>query len=147
VGAVDEGEEMLDRAMHAAVGHEAEEMQATASLLRFENDVPDDEVLGQRPVVHREVDPRDVHHGDASGAEVQVPDLAVAHLPGRQPDVRAARSDDAVRVAGLERVERRRLREAHRVVAPVGALTESVQDHQDERAGWRRAGRTHAARR
>ena len=56
--------------------------------------------------MHGVVDARDVHHRDAPGAEVQVPDLAVAHLSRRQPDVGAARADERVRVLREERVKR-----------------------------------------
>jgi hypothetical protein len=85
--------------------------------------------------VHRVVDARDVHHRDAAGAEVEVTDLAVAHLPRRQAHVGAARADEPVRVLRVQRGEPRGLGEADRVVGGLGALAEAVEDHEDHGTG------------
>ena len=69
---------------------------------------------------------RDVHHRDATGAQIQMADLAVAHLTGRQPDVEAARADE--RRAGTffeERGERGRAREPNGVVGALLAVRRS----------------------
>ena len=50
-------------------------------------------------VAERVVDPRQVHPDHPPGADVGVPDLGVAHLPDRQPDVRAVRRERRVRAA------------------------------------------------
>ena len=42
--------------------------------------------LEEGAVRDRRIDPRQVLEDRTPGAEVQVPDLRVAHLPGRQPD-------------------------------------------------------------
>ena len=55
-------------------------------------------VLGQRAVLDRGVDPREVLRHDRAGAEVEVADLGVAHLPGREPDGLALRGQRGVRV-------------------------------------------------
>jgi hypothetical protein len=61
-----------------------------------------------------------------------VTDLAVAHLPRRQTDVRPARANESVRVAGEERAPNGRLRELDRIRVALGALAETVQDHEHE---------------
>ena len=134
VRAVDEREEVHERAVNAAVRKQAEQVQAPALLLGVANDRRDDGVLRERAVVHGVVDARDVHHRDAARAEIEVADLAVAHLPGGEPDVRPARADEAVRVASVERVEARRLGEPNGVVGSLGALAEAVEDDEHERA-------------
>ena len=47
-------------------------------------------------VLNHQLDARDVHVHDATGANVEVSDLAVAHLPIGQSDERAAGLDQGV---------------------------------------------------
>ena len=72
--------------VHAAVGDEPDQVHALgASLQRRLQHL----VLGQRAVLDRRVDAREVLRDDRAGAEVEVADLGVAHLPLGQPDALA----------------------------------------------------------
>ncbi len=104
---VDQPEQVHERRVDAAVAHEAEEVQAAMRLLRLGHDVDDHAVPGEGAGVNLVVDLRDVHHRDAAGAQIHVPNLAVAHLARGQAHVGAARSDDAAGVAREDRGERR----------------------------------------
>ena len=98
--AVDEREEVLERAVHPAVRDEAEEVQPAAASpwpRRWRRRSP-----GSSPSVPSATatSMREMSiMRDAPGAEVQVADLAVAHLPGRKADVGAAGADERVRIA------------------------------------------------
>ena len=73
--------------VHAAVGDEPDEVDALGAGERGAQDL----VLGQRAVGDRLVDAREVLLDDGARAEVEVADLAVAHLPVGQADRAAAR--------------------------------------------------------
>ncbi len=134
VGGVDEREEVAQRRVHAAVRDEAEEVEAAAALRGELEGAGDDRVVAQRVVGHGDVDARDVHHRDAARAEVEVPDLAVAHLPDGQADVGPAGPDERVRPGG-QRGEVRRGGEPDRVGVALRAFSIAVEDAEDERAG------------
>src|SRR5579872_1826658 len=55
-------------------------------------------VLEQIAVLDHQIDARDVHMHDAARADVQMPDLAVPHLPLREADERPAGVDERVRI-------------------------------------------------
>ena len=92
-----------------------------------------DLVLGQRAVGDRLVDAREVLLDDGARAEVQMADLAVAHLPVRQADRAAARDERRVRIARPEVVEHRGLGERDGVPRAVGGETPAVEDDEDRR--------------
>ena len=70
---------------------------------------------------------------DAARAEVGVPHLGVAHLPGRQPDGLARGFERAVGIPGQQALERRRLREGDGVLVALGADAPAVEDDECER--------------
>ena len=127
--------------MDPAVAHEAEQVQAAPRRGRALREPVHDRVLAQGARLDLGVDAGDVHERDAPGAEVQVPDLAVAHLAGGQAHVGAARADEAVRVHGKDGVEGRGSRQTDGVVLALRPLAESVED--DENHGARSRGRGH----
>ena len=128
---------MLERAVDPAVGDEAEEVQPSARVLGGLQRCRDHGVFQEGSVDDRVVDARDVHHRDPSGAEVQVADFAISHLPDGETDVRTAGADEAVRELRVQGIERRRLRQADGVVGALRALAEAIENDEDQRAGDR----------
>ena len=67
--------------------------------------LPQHRIRRHRPIGRRGVDPRQVLHHDAAGAEVQMPDLGVAHLPVGKPHGQPGRGQGGRRIPLPERVE------------------------------------------
>ena len=76
-------------------------------------------------------DTHDVLRHDAARTEVQVTDLAVAHLPVREPDVVARGADQRPRILCVEAIERRRAGQADGVPGLLRTLAVAVEDHED----------------
>src|ERR1700693_6074296 len=79
------------------------------------------------------IDPRSVHADYASRADVQMPDLAVAHLPRLQTDVLAGRFDERVGILLVPLIEMRRVSKSDRVTFSLGGITKPVENYQDTR--------------
>jgi predicted exporter len=94
LGHFQEREQMLDVRVHAAVAKETEEVQlALAAALH--------RLLEQRNILQllvgdEQINARHVHVDDAAGADVEMADFAVAHLPFRQADERPGSVDQRV---------------------------------------------------
>ena len=76
---------------------------------------------------------RQVHPDDPAGADVGVPDLGVAHLPGRQPDVRPMRRQLRVRARRPDPVEVRRPRQRDGVALARRAQAPAIENAEDDR--------------
>src|SRR3954465_4498426 len=129
--------------VHAAVGDEADEVHARRVLHRG----PQDVVLGERPVLDGLADAREVLLDHRAGAEVEVPDLRVAHLALGEPDGRPPRRQLAVRIALPQVVEDRRRGQRDGVARAVRRDPPAVEDDEaDRRDGHPRAASTMAAK-
>ncbi len=133
-GEPDQRLEVLLGRVHAAAGHEPDQVDALRGAERLAQHV----VRRQRAVLHRRVDPREVLGDDRTGAEVEVPDLRVAHLARREADRLALRGQRRVRVLRPERVEHRRVGERDRVPRPVRREPPAV-EHDEADGGDRHA--------
>ena len=92
--------------MHTAVGEQAEQVQAPAgavagALAGGEQSL----VLKEAAVGDRVIDPGQVLLDDRPGAEVEVADLRVAHLPFGQPDIGALGGELGMGKVGPEAIE------------------------------------------
>ncbi len=88
-------------------------------------------VLVELAIVDGVVDPSEVLAHDAARTEVQMPDLAVAHLPFRQPDGATASDQRGVRKGVPERVEDRGARQRSTALpGPGSAQPPAVEDHE-----------------
>ena len=123
---------VIQRRVHVARAGEAEQVQRAAARLRGLDRGDQRRVLVERSIGDRLVDAHDVLIDDAPGAEVEVPDLAVAHLPVRQADVVPGGADENVRVPLVEPGERRHARQSYGVAVGFGTLAESVEDDEDD---------------
>ncbi len=83
--------EVAEVAVHAALGHEAHEVQRAAPPGGLVAGLHEDAVAEEVAVGDRLRDAREVLVHDAAGADVEVADLGVAHLARRQPHGRAGR--------------------------------------------------------
>src|SRR5919198_2502824 len=117
--------------MAPAVGDEPEQVDVGAALLRTLEGAGERRVLEERSVRDCAVHPLEVLVEDAPGADRQVADLGVSHLPFGQPDGLAGRLQRRVRVARPELVEDRRVGELDRVSWPRRRAAPAVED--DER--------------
>jgi hypothetical protein len=141
VRAVDDRGDVGEERVDSSVGAEPEEVQASAVALRLGDAVADDGVLRERAIDDGVVDARDVHHRDAPRAEVEMTDLAVAHLARRKADVRPARTNQAAWIFCEELGQTWCVGEPHGVVLPRFSLSKPIENDEDERP------RRHAARR
>ena len=107
----EQGFQVVDVRMDAAVGDEPEQVRALAAL----EGADEGGDLEEGPVLDRRVHSHQVLQQDAAGADRQVPDLRVAHLPRRKADRLAGCLERRVRVLGPEPVEDGRVRELDRV--------------------------------
>ena len=96
--------------------------------------------LEEGAVGDRGVDPGQVLEDRASGAEVQMPDLGVAHLAGRQTDGVLGRAEGRVRPVPPEPAPDRHRGRRDRVGRGVVADPEAIEDDEDD--GPRPAGRS-----
>ena len=120
-------------AVHAAVGDEAQQVQRGASSHRLRERVLEHAVGEERAILDGLGDAREVLVNDAAGADVQVPDLGVAHLARRQPHGRPRGLKRAVRVRGQQTVERGGTRLADGIAGTVRGYSPAVHDHQHDR--------------
>jgi hypothetical protein len=69
--------------MYAAIGDEPEQVESPRTGLGRVDGAAQCRVSAERPLSHRCVDARHIHERDAPGTEIEVPDLAIAHLTRR----------------------------------------------------------------
>ena len=130
VGDVAESEEVLQRAVHAAVAGEAHEVYATARLLSAGESSDHLGVLHDGAVGDGAIDFHEVLIDHASGANVQVAHLTVAHLSVGQSDVLSAGHKLGVGVFGTKQVPIGSLGEENRVAAGWRRYAPPVQNHE-----------------
>ena len=133
-GELDRRLDVLPAGVDAAVGDEAEQVQAAAraaagavagSQQRL--------VLEEAAVGDRVVDPGQVLLDDRAGAEVEMADLRVAHLPVGQADVAPLGGEFGVGELRPETIEDRRLGQRDRVAGAGRGKSPAVEDHQRQR--------------
>ncbi len=88
-------------------------------------------------ILDHQVDARDVHVNDAAGADVEMPDFAVAHLPLGQADERPAGVDQRVGIFAQQAVVGRLARQRDGVGLGFGAVSPAIEDDENERFGTR----------
>ena len=136
-------------AVHAAARHQTHEVQRAAAAGGLGARLLEHAVGEEVAVGDRLADAREVLVDDAAGADVEMPDLGVAHLARRQPHRRAGCLEGAVRVRGQQPVEDGSGGQAHGVAGTGGRAAPAVQDHEHDRplhAARRREGRVAGVR-
>ena len=85
LGHAQQGVEMVLVRVHAAIRQQTQQMQPPFAGARLGHGIDQRRVLLELAVLDHQVDLGDVHVDDAAGADVEVPDFAVAHLPAGRP--------------------------------------------------------------
>ncbi len=130
---LDRREQVLVERVDAAVADETHQVQGSARRAQGGAQLHERGETEELPRRHRLRDPDDVLRHDATGAEIEVADLAVAHLALGQPDGEAGRVEQGARRALPQPVPGRRAAQldgvafAHRAEAP------AVEHDQDDR--------------
>ena len=126
--------QVVDVAVHAAVGDEPDEVQrsrADASALAGGHQ----RWYLLKVDIGRLADAYEVLRDDAARTDRQMPDLGVPHLPLGQTDGTPGRDQAAVGIVVPERVEHRRVRHVHGVAGAGRSEAPAVEDDQDDRLG------------
>jgi hypothetical protein len=118
--------------MHAAGRDEADEMAGAAAVLELLDQLGERRCLLDLAARDGAADPRQILHDHAAGPDVEMADLGIAHLPGRQADRLARGVQEAVRTALPQPVEGRRPGLQDGIVGGVLAPAEAVQNDQHD---------------
>ncbi len=129
-GELDESLEVPEARVDATVGDEPDQVDALGAGER----VVDRNVLGQDPVEDGVIDAGEVLAHDRAGAEVEVTDLGVAHLPLGQPNGAPGGGERGVGVGGPQLVEHGGVGERDRVAGAGLGETPTIQ-HDEANAG------------
>ena len=84
-------------------------------------------------ILDHQIDARDVHVHNAPGADVQMPDFAVAHLPLGQSNKRSAGMNQRVGILAQQPVVGRLARQRDGVGFGFGAISPAIENDQNER--------------
>ena len=90
--------------MHATVGKQSEQMQLSSAGARVLHGVEQHGMREEFAVLDHQVDAGNVHVHDSSGADIQMPDFAVAHLPFGQSNEGSTRLNERVGIFAEEPV-------------------------------------------
>src|SRR6185437_536779 len=85
------------------------------------------------PIGYRIADPRQILHHDATGANIEMADLGIAHLPLRQTYIATGRTHEDMRGGIPQTIEGRGARETDRVVARAFSPAPSIQHYKHHR--------------
>src|SRR5579884_76075 len=120
--------------MHTAVADESHDVEGRTVLAAVLAGRNERRILEEGTVVHcpRHSSEVLVHHGP--GPEVQMADFRVPHLTIRQADGQTGSGDHAVRVQRRQSVKHRGAGGGHGVTVRIVIATESIHDHQHDRA-------------
>ena len=122
--------------VHPAIGHQAEQVAGAAAGAQRRGQPGQRRRTCDAAIGDRVPDAHQFLRDYAARAEVEVPDLRIAHLAARQADITAGGVQEGVRTGGPEPVEMGRAGLGDRVVRRLLSPAETVQD--DEHDGARR---------
>ena len=121
--------------MHATIGEQSEEMQPALAGARRRHRVDQRRVCEKLTILDHQIDLGDVHVHDAAGADVEVADFAVAHLPRWQADVAPAGVDQRVGKLGEQAIVVGLARQRDGVGRRRRSIAPAIEDDEDERFG------------
>src|SRR6185437_6909179 len=130
-GQTEQGVEMVEMGVDAAVAAQAEQMELPAAGMVHR--AQQGGVAVEAPIGNGLIEAGDVHLHDAAGADVQVTDLAVAHLTLGQSDERAGGVDEGVGELAQQAVIDRLAGARDGVAFARGTVAPAVKNDQDER--------------
>ena len=142
-GEVDHGRDLPLVAVHAARRQEPHHVQRAMAVARGVDRAIENGIGRELAGFDRVIDPREVLVDDAAGADVEVPDLGVAHLPVRQSHAQLGGVDRRV---GYRREQAIPVRHRALPIALSGAGGRSPKPSRIRRTTGRTAGRRTGAR-
>ncbi|KAF5036968.1 hypothetical protein DSECCO2_569630 [anaerobic digester metagenome] len=126
----DQGFQMIEVAVHAAVGDKAHEMHPAAGGARRGGKIGKHSVGSQFPLFHGDVDAGHVLVDDPSRADVHVTDLGVAHEAVGQAHGPPRTGERRARVGGKQPVQVRGPGQGHGVARAGRGQTPAVEDEE-----------------
>ena len=132
-GDIHERAEVVDMAVHAAVGQQSGEVQPPARPLHVRQQLKQRGVGGKFARLHRHVDAGHILIHDASGPDIEVPHFRIAHISGGQPH-RAPGGVDARRARqGDEPIDVGRPRKAGGIARTGGSQSVAIKNEEQRR--------------
>ncbi len=142
-GELGERDEVAIVRVHAARSDEPDDVEPTLASSSRRAGCDERRPLEERTVGDGRIDPGQLLQHRPAGAEVQMPDLGVAHLAGRQPYGPVRSLERRVRPAGEEASPAGHVGSCNRVGVAFPADPEAVQDDEDDRMRARALGQAH----
>ena len=125
--------EVVDVAVHAAIGQQPREVQPPARPLHVCQQLKQRGVGGKFARLHRHVDAGHILIHDASGPDIEVPHFRIAHISGGQPH-RASGGVDARRARqGDEPIDVGRPRKAGGIARTGGSQPVAIKNEEQRR--------------
>src|SRR3954469_12535613 len=118
---------MLIESVNATLADQPNEMHRPARLLRLLTCVHERPIAEEAAIGNGAINPYEILHHDAAGAEIQVPDFAVADLMLRQSNRQTRSREQRLRIPRSERVPRRRLRQGDCISVTFRAVAPTVE--------------------
>src|SRR6202046_47710 len=118
--------------MHATVREQAEQMQSPFAQARMFHCRKQDWMRKEFTIPDHQVDASDIHVHDAPGANVEVPNFAVAHLPLGQSNKRPAGMDQRVGILAHYTVVSRLARQGDGVGFGLGPISPAVKNDENK---------------
>src|SRR6266550_846710 len=131
---------MVHVGMHAAVGKESEEMEATASAARVLHRSEKYGVGEELAILDHQFDTRAVHVDDTAGADIEMSHFTVAHLPVGQAHIFPTGMDKRVGIFAEQAIVGRLLRHRDRVGFRLGSVTPAVKNNENQWFGTGHSG-------
>jgi hypothetical protein len=119
--------------MHAAIGDEPEQMQFAPADAGIFHPFNEHGMREELTILNHQVNARDIHMHNAPGADIQMPDFAVAHLPFGQSDERPTGVNQRVRIFAQQTVVDRFAREGDSICFGFGPVSPAVKNNENER--------------
>src|SRR5712671_3505704 len=123
--------------MHTSIGDQAEQMKSPFSDACMLHRGQQNGMREELAVLDHQVDASDVHVHDATGPDVEMSDLAVAHLSFGQSNKRSAGVNQRVGIFAQQTVVGGLARESDGVGFRLGAVSPAVENDEDEWFGSR----------
>ena len=131
-GPVQQAGEVIDVAVDAAVGAEADQVQGAAIGQQCVGQAVDRIISGQAAVAYGLADANKLLADDSARTNREVANLGVAHLVVRQPYRRPARLDQGVWIGMPEGIHHRSVGRTNGIVFAVMAVAPAIQNGQHD---------------
>ena len=129
------GDDVVDMSMHPAIRHQPHQMRGAAGFLHPGDEILQGGIAAKAAILDRKVDLSQVHRHHAPRADIGMPDLGIAHLPGRQAHIRPVGNQRGMGAGGHQAVEMRGIGQHRRVGLLAFRQAPAVENAQDNGFG------------